>query len=305
MVTPAARREAVEVAMKGHSMSRRRACGLVGLQRSQSYYEASPVDDGPLREKLKEKAAERPRFGYRRLHVLLQREGFEDNHKRVFRVYQEEKLQVRRKRRKCTAKYRGEPRLEPTRPNQRWSMDFVHDVTFDGRKLKFFNVVDDFTRENLAIEVDTSIGGHRVSQVLERIIAARGLPEAILSDNGPEFISRALDAWAYGRGIRHQFIEPGKPMQNAYIESFNGKLRDECLNESYFAGVLDARKIAAAYRRDYNHVRPHSSLDNMTPMEFAARTAAKFLPPRGENQGDGLGLTIPVFCGCDSHLGLS
>ncbi len=288
MVTPAARREAVEVAMKEHSISRSRACGLVDIQRSQSYYEARKRDDAGLREKLKEKAAERPRFGYRRLHVLLKREGFEDNHKRVYRVYQEEKLQVRRKRRKCTAKYRGEPRIDVTRPNQRWSMDFVHDVTFDGRKLKFFNVVDDYTRENLAIEVDTSIGGQRVAQILERIVAARGLPESILSENGPEFISRAMDAWAYGRGIKHLFIEPGKPTQNAYIESFNGKLRDECLNESYFVGVLDARKIAAGYRRDYNHVRPHSSLDNMTPMEFAATTAGDFLPPRGEKDGDGL-----------------
>lgn len=287
MVTPAARRAAVEMAMQAHSISRTRACGLVGIQRSQTYYQANPRDDEPLREKLKEKAAQRPRFGYRRLHVLLQREGFEDNHKRVFRVYQEEKLQVRRKRRKCTAKYRGEPRLEPTRPNQRWSMDFVHDVTFEGRKLKFFNVVDDFTRENLAIEVDTSIGGLRVTQVLERIIASRGLPEAILSDNGPEFAGKAVDAWAYGRGIRHQFIEPGKPMQNAYIESFNGKLRDECLNESYFVGIQDARKIAAAYRQDYNRVRPHSSLDNMTPAEYAASLGGDFLPPRGENQRDG------------------
>ncbi len=275
------------MAMQDHSISRTRACGLVGIQRSQTYYQTSPRDDDPLREKLKEKAAQRPRFGYRRLHVLLQREGFEDNHKRVFRVYQEEKLQVRRKRRKCTAKYRGEPRMEPTRPNQRWSMDFVHDVTFEGRKLKFFNVVDDFTRENLAIEVDTSIGGLRVTQVLERIIAARGLPEAILSDNGPEFAGKTVDAWAYGRGIRHQFIEPGKPMQNAYIESFNGKPRDECLNESYFVGIQDARKIAAAYRQDYNRVRPHSSLDNMTPAEYAASLGGDFLPPRGEKQMDG------------------
>jgi putative transposase len=289
MVTPAAKRAAVELAVKEHSISRRRACGLVEIQRSETYYEAKPRDDEPLRQKLKEKAAERPRFGYRRLHVLLKREGFEDNHKRVFRVYQEEKLQVRRKKRKCMAKYRGEPRMEPMRPNQRWSMDFVHDVTFEGRKLKFFNVVDDFTRENLAIEVDTSICGQRVTQVLDQIIAVRGQPEVILSDNGPEFTGKVMDAWAYGRGLRHQFIEPGKPMQNAFVESFNGKLRDECLNESYFVGVLDARKIAAAFRQDYNRVRPHSSLNNMTPAEFAARlrNGGEILPPRGDMLRDG------------------
>ena len=144
-----------------------------------------------------------------------------------------------------------------------------------------------------------------MAQILERIVAARGLPESILSDKGPEFVSKAMDAWAYGRGIKHQFIEPGKPTQNAYIESFNGKMRDECLNESYFVGVLDARKIAAGYRRDYNHVRPHSSLDNMTPMEFVAGLAGDFLPHRGETNREGLGQTIPAFFGYDSHLGLS
>jgi putative transposase len=305
MVTPAARREAVEVAMKEHSMSRRRACGLVGIERSLTYYEARERGDDALGEKLKEKAAQRPRFGYRRLHVLLAREGLKVNHKRVFRVYQDLKLQVKVRRRKCTAKYRGEPRIDVTRPNQRWSMDFVHDVTYDGRKLKFFNVVDDYTRENLVIEVDTSIGGRRVAQILESVVAARGAPEILMSDNGSEFISKAVDAWAYDRGVKQQFIEPGKPTQNAYIESFNGKLRDECLNESYFVGIQDARKIAAAYRRDYNHVRPHSSLDNMTPIEFVASLGGDFLPPRGETNREGLGQTIPAFCGYDSHLGLS
>ena len=287
---PAAKREAVEIAVSEHSMSRQRACGLMQMQRSVLYYEAKPRDDKPLRDALKEVATKRPRFGYRRLHVLLGREGFKVNHKRVFRVYQEEKLQVRRKKRKCTAKYRGEPRTEPTRPNERWSMDFVHDATCDGRVLRLLNVVDDYTRECLAIEVDRSLSGLRVSQVLDRIIAERGRPKTLLTDNGPEFTGRALDAWAHERGIKHQFIDPGKPTQNAYVESFNGKLRDECLNESWFLGVLDAKQITGVWRVDYNRVRPHSSLGDRTPEEFAAGLASgrEVLPPWGEDAGEGL-----------------
>jgi putative transposase len=213
------------------------------------------------------------------------------NHKKVFRLYQEEKLQVRRKKRKCTAKYRGEPRIEPSRRNERWSMDFVHDRTADGRALKILNVVDDYTRECLAIEVDTSIGGQRVAQVLERILASRGRPGRLLSDNGPEFTGRALDAWAHERGIKHQFIEPGKPMLNAYVESFNGKLRDECLNENWFVGVRDARHLTGSWRLDYNRVRPHSSLGDRPPEEFAAESVSNggaVLPPWGEDTGEGL-----------------
>jgi putative transposase len=290
MVTPAAKREAVEVAVSTHPISLRRACGLVLMHMSVLYYQAKPRDDRPLREAMRDIAAKRPRFGYRRLHVMLKREGFEANHKKVFRVYQEEKLQVRRKRRKCTAKYRGDPRTEPSRRNQRWSMDFMHDRTADGRSLKLFNVVDDYTRECLAIEVDTSIGGHRVAHVLDRIIAERGRPEAVLSDNGPEFTGRALDAWAHDRDIKLQFIDPGKPTQNAYVESFNGKFRDECLNEHWFLGVLDTRHITGIWRLDYNCVRPHSSLADRTPEEFAAEldSGGGVLPPWGEDAGDGL-----------------
>jgi putative transposase len=292
MVTPAAKRTAVETATSEHSMSLKRACGLVGLHRSAWYYQARPRPDGELRAALKETASKRPRFGYRRLHIMLQREGFEDNHKRVFRVYQEENLQVRRKKRKCTAKYRGDPRTEPTRRNERWSMDFVHDMLFDGRRLRVLNVVDDFTRECLAIEVDTSVGGQRVGQVLDRVIAERGRPDILLTDNGPEFTGRALDAWAHERGIKQHFIEPGKPMQNPYVESFNGKLRDECLNEHWFVSVMDARHITGVWRMDYNRTRPHSSLGNRTPEEFAAGLASPggaVSPPWGADvQGEGL-----------------
>lgn len=287
---PAAKREAVGVAVSEHSMSRRRACGLVRMHMSVLYYAAKPRDDAELRAALKDVAVKRPRFGYRRLHVMLGREGIQANHKKVFRVYQEERLQVRRKKRKCTAKYRGAPRIEPSRRNERWSMDFVHDRTADGRNLKILNVVDDFTRECLAIEVDTSIGGQRVALVLDRIVASRGRPAAILSDNGPEFTGRAMDAWAHERGIKLQFIDPGKPMQNAYVESFNGKLRDECLNENWFLGVLDTRQITGAWRVDYNRVRPHSSLGNQTPHEFAAGlvSGGAVLPPWGKDAGEGL-----------------
>ena len=182
-------------------------------------------------------------------------------------------------------------------------MDFVHDSTFDGRKLKFFAVIDAFTRENLALEVDTSIGGERVSRILDGIIATRGHPGVIVSDNGPEFICKLMDAWPYKRGVKLQFIEPGKPMQNGFIESFNGKFRDECLNVSYFPGVRDAKAIATEFRHDYNNVRPHSSLKYMTPAEFAAAVANDFSPPRGaKGGGEGLGYGQTESRMVDSHL---
>lgn len=257
-----------------HAVSRQRVCGLMQLSRSSYYYHARPADDEPLRHALREQAAQRRRFGYRRLGVVLRREGWTDNHKRVFRIYQEEGLQVKRRIKKHTAKWRGEKPVAAQRPNQRWSVDFMSDQLADGRRFRLLNVVDDFTRECLAVEVDTSLTGARVTRVLEQLCALRGRPERLVSDNGPEFTSQAVDSWAYQRGVQWQFIEPGKPVQNAYVESFNGKVRDECLNEHWFERLDQARAQIEEWRCDYNECRPHSSLGNQTPREFALAAAA-------------------------------
>lgn len=250
-------------------MSKTRCCRLFKLQPSSFYYRSNPSDDTAIRKRIKELALERRRFGYRRIHTLLVREGFKVNHKRVHRLYKEEGLSVRKRKRKRFSKYRREKLTGPTAPNERWSMDFVHDALANGRKIRTLNVVDNFTRECLAIEVDYSIGGKGVASVLEKIRTERGLPKVIQSDNGPEFTGKDLDQWAYVRKQKHHFIEPGKPMQNGHCESFNGRFRDECLNEHWFLNLEDARKIIEEWRVDYNNKRPHSSLNNMTPKEFA------------------------------------
>ena len=230
-------------------------------------------DATELRKRLRTLAAERRRFGYRRLWVLLRREGFGVNHKRVYRLYREEGLSVQRRQRKRMAGVARVLTPAPERPNQRWSMDFVSDALANGRRIRVLTVIDDFTRESLATEVDTSLPGLRVTRVLDRLAVDRGLPELITVDNGPEFAGRILDAWAYTHGVRLHFIEPGKPVQNAYIESFNGRLRDECLNEHWFMNLPAARNIVERWRDDYNAVRPHSALGNRTPEEFAQQAA--------------------------------
>ena len=236
-----AQRTAVRAIQTQFELSERRACALVGLGRSTCRYRARREDWPALRERLRTLAGERRRFGYRRLHVLLRREGFAVNLKRIYRLYTQEGLTVRRRRRRRRVP-RGVPRLPATtRINERWSLDFVLDVLDDGRRFRILTVVDDFTRACLAIEVDTSLGGCRVVQVLQRLIETRGTPTRLVTDNGPEFISRVLDAWAYAHGIDLHFIEPGKPNQNAYVESFNGRLRDECLNEHWFFTPLARR----------------------------------------------------------------
>jgi len=266
-VTPAARRRAWLAAREELGLSERRACRLIGIHRSVARYEPRMQAPTELLIRLRELASERRRFGYRRLTVMLRREGFLVNHKRVYRLYREEGLVVRRRKRK---KMDGAERVMPPRPehpNQRWSMDFLQDGLADGRRLRVLTLVDDYSRECLALEVGTSLPGARVVQVLEQVINFRGTPETIVVDNGPEFAGKALDAWAYERGVGLHFIEPGKPVQNAYIESFNGKFRDECLNEHWFSSVVEAEAIVEAWRRDYNTVRPHSSLGYRTPEE--------------------------------------
>jgi putative transposase len=235
-------------------------------------YQAHGREQGSVRSRLLELAALRKRFGYRRLGVLLRREGVLVNHKRVYRLYREEGLSLRRRKRKrLTSEGRGPGELA-MRANQVWSLDFVSDALAPGRRLKLLTVVDTFTRESLAVEVDTSIGGERIARVLDRVIAERGAqPEEIVMDNGPEMTSRALDQWAYERGVKLRFIAPGKPVQNCYIESFNGRLRDECLNQHWFRSLADAKQIVEEWRLDYNQARPHSSLGGLTPQEYRLR----------------------------------
>ena len=282
MVTPAAKREMAGYLHQSYEVSRSHACGLLDLARSSMYYQPQPRDDGPLRIALREKARERKRWGYRRLIVLLRRDGWADNHKRIERIYREEGLQVPKRRKRKTAYKRKEKPVAPARMNDRWSMDFVHDVTAQGRKLRMLNIVDDYTRECLWIETDTSLNGERVKRVLSCLVDLRGRPERLVMDNGPEFTGHVLDQWSYDTGIPLDFIEPGKPQQNGYVESFNGKFRDECLNEHWFANVAEARKIIEEWRVDYNEQRPHSSLGYLAPAEFAARL------PLGGEEGDAL-----------------
>src|SRR5215212_9710457 len=252
-----------------YGLSERRACRLVGIGRStQRYRPRARADDQPLRQRLRELAAVRPRFGYRRLHVLLRREGVIVNHKRVERLYREEGLAVRRRRRKRVARDGRGRAAVPERPNQQWGIDFVSDALAWGRRIRLFTVVDIFTREVLAIEVDTSLPGERVVRVLERVAAERGVPGAIVLDNGPELTGRALDQWAYGRGVWLRFIEPGKPVHNAFVESFQGRLRDECLDRHWFVSLNDARHTIETWRQDYNQSRPHSALGYRPPEEF-------------------------------------
>jgi putative transposase len=228
-----------------------------------------------------QKAQQRKRWGYRRLHVLLRRDGHMDNHKRIYRIYKEEGLQVRKRPCKRARTQRSFELQVSEGPNQRWSLDFMHDSTSSGRKLRILNVVDDYTREALWMEVSTSISGQHVTRVLDRLIELRGKPKNLLTDNGPEFAGTALDAWTYERKINHQFIQPGKPNQNAYVESFNGKVRDECLNEHWWRNIDHARNKIERWREDYNQVRPHSSLNNQTPEAFAEKSRAPLGGPGG------------------------
>jgi len=254
-----------------HGLSQRRACRLADLNLSTWQYKPIRPDDGGLRERIVALAGERRRFGYRRLYILLRREGWRANHKVVHRIYREEGLQVRKRKRKRIGPADRQPIALPGRVNERWSMDFVSDGLSSGTRFRALNIVDDFSRECPAIEVDTSLPGARVVRVLERLSETRGLPKAIVVDNGPELISKVLDEWAYRNKVRLHFIEPGKPIQNAFVESFNGRFRDECLNEHWFTSLKDARRIIEDWRIDYNTRRPHSALGYATPKEFASR----------------------------------
>lgn len=273
MVTPVVKRKAVVQLMKIFQVSQRRACDVLQIDRSTVRYQSRRSDDVDLRDAIKRVSRERRRFGYRRIHVMVAREGFEVNHKKVRRIYTEEKLQVRRRGGRKRALGTRKPMVLPDGPNQRWSLDFVSDALTDGRRFRILTVVDDFSRENLVLAADTSLSGLRVTLELDRVIAERGMPRTIVSDNGTEFTSMAILKWVQETGIEWHYIAPGKPQQNGFIESFNGKLRDECLNETLFGTLGDARETLEEWQDDYNWRRPHSALGNLTPMEFLQRKA--------------------------------
>lgn len=251
-------------------LSIRKACALVDLSRTVYRHESQREDDTTVRQRLRELAGERKRFGSPRLHILLKREGLVINHKRTERLYREEGLALRKKRRRKGGAGARIILAAPERPNQIWSMDFVTDSLVTGRRFRALAIVDDYSRECPAIEVDTSLGGSRVVGVLDRLGELRGLPEVITVDNGPEFAGKALDEWAYRKGVKLSFIRPGKPIENAFVESFNGRLRDECLNTNWFLSLKHARHIIEDWRKDYNTVRPHSALGGLAPEEFTA-----------------------------------
>lgn len=253
-----------------HGFSQRRSCRLLAFDRSVGRYERKLKNDEQLKSKIISIAHERKRFGYRRIHIMLQREGYKANHKKVYRLYKEAGLKVRHRggRKRALGSRVVLQSLE--KANQRWSLDFVSDSLADGRRIRILTVVDDYTRESLKMVVDTSINGVRVARELSELIEQRGRPECILSDNGTEFTSHAILRWSSSHQIAWKYIQPGKPMQNGYIESFNGKLRDECLNENWFLNIWQAREIVENWRRDYNRNRPHTSLGGLSPEQFVA-----------------------------------
>jgi len=270
-VTPEQRREAVTYVRQSAALSLSRACRYLRVQRSLCRYRSRRSEDEPLRQTLKEMAAARPRWGTPRLTWLLKREGHRVNHKRVERIYREEGLKVRSRRRKRVALTARPVRIQPTAANERWSMDFMRDTLANGRVFRVFTLVDDFTREAPHIEVDFSLPAERVIAALECAAAVRGLPQTIVVDNGSEFTSRAMDEWAHRHKVRLHFIRPGHPVENAYIESFNGRLRDECLNQHWFLSLAEAQRLIQEWRNEYNTGRPHSGLRGLTPAEFVEK----------------------------------
>jgi putative transposase len=267
------RRAAVRYLQSHYKISERRGCALVSLARSVMWYQPTRPPQDALRRRICEIAETRVRYGYKRIHVMLRREGWAINHKRVHRLYCEEGLQLRSKRprRHVTAAHRQRPRTRPRAPNQAWSMDFVSDQLQGGHRFRALTLVDVFTRECLAIEPGRQLGGEDVVKVLERVAVERGAPRRIFCDNGSEFAGCLVDLWAYRRKVMIEFSRPGKPTDNAYIESFNGSLRDECLNVHWFSTLDDARAKLEAWRQEYNESRPHRALNNQSPTEYAAQ----------------------------------
>ncbi len=264
------RRAAVTHLRATYPVSERRACRLTRLARSRWQHRGRRPSDAPLAAALRAKAEDRPRWGYRRLALLLRRDGWVVNLKRVLRVYRAEGLRVRKGRRRKHVSAPRAPRPLATGPNVQWTVDFIHDQLADGRRFRTLSVVDECTRECLALAVEASWPGVRVAAALDQVVAERGAPRRIILDHGPELVGRALDAWAYGRGVELAFTRPGKPVDNCFVESFHDRFRDECLSTHWFLDLADARRSIGAWREDYNTVRPHSSLGGRTPAEYAA-----------------------------------
>ena len=272
MVKPSRKRPVVRYLVEQHRLSIRRACALVGLSRTVYAYRARPSKDEALRSRLKTLASTHSRYGYLLLHGLLKAEGLVVNRKHTYRLYREEGRPVRTKKRKKLDR----PRLAlevPTGPNQRWSMDFVSDQLANGRRFRVLNVIDDFSREVIGQLVGVSLSGHRVARFLTQLGEERELPEALVTDNGPEFTGKAMFDWTEENGVRQAFIQPGKPTQNAFVESLNGKFRNECLNQHWFRSLEHAKERIDQWREHYNQVRPHSTLGYLPPAKFAARAA--------------------------------
>lgn len=265
MVTSVVKREAVTYLTDDFKVSERRACHILDIHRSLIRYHSKWPEDIDLRKRLRKLSVERRRFGYRRLHVLLVREGMQVNHKKLWRIYKEEGLSVRKRDGRKRAIGTRRPIVLPCKVNERWSLDFVSDSFMDGRRFRMLCIIDDYSRECLALVPDTSIGGERLARELDKLIDYRGKPDTIVSDNGTEMTSNAILRWQQDTNINWHHIAPGKPMQNGLVESFNGKLRDECLNEILFENLHHVRRILADWRHDYNHVRPHSSLNGLSP----------------------------------------
>jgi putative transposase len=254
-----------------HGMSERRACKLVGAHRSVIRYRTVKSNETELVNMIKKIAWERRRFGYRRIHMLLKRSGVQINHKKVYRIYRASGLKVRKRGGRKRALGIRKVESSSIKSNQQWAMDFVHDALVDGRRIRLFAVIDTFTRECLRLIVDTSINGKKVIETLTGLIEERGVPESIISDNGTEFTSNKVLSWAVEMKISWNYIQPGKPYQNGNAESFNGKLRDECLNENWFLSLSHARNIVEKWQHDYNTQRPHSALGGQTPSELASQ----------------------------------
>ncbi len=275
MVTPGAKREAAAHLCASHGVSQRRACEVLKIDRSSVRYRSIRPDDMDLREAMKKIAGERRRFGYRRIHLMLERQGVVMNQKKLRRLYREEKLQVRKRGGRKRALGTRRPMVLPGRINERWSLDFVSDAFTNGHRFRVLAVVDDYSRECLALVADTSLSGLRVIRELDALIRLHGKPVTVVSDNGSELTSMAVLKWCQETGVDWHYIAPGKPMQNGIVESFNGSFRDECLNETLFSSLSEARSQITAWKEDYNRNRPHSSLGNLTPSEFAQNARKK------------------------------
>lgn len=268
MVSPKIKRVCIEGLRKDHKLSERRACELVNLHRSVGRYITKRKEDELERQQIKTIALERPRFGYRRIHVVLRKKGLGINHKKLFRLYREMGLKVRKRGARKRALGLRVSRMKAMEVNQIWSLDFMSDRLADGRRIRLLNIIDEYSRESLKIVVDTSLSGMRVARELEELVKRRGKPKQIISDNGTEFTSKAVLKWAENASLEWHFIQPGKPMQNGAVESFNGKVRDEFLNQQVFSNLREAKELAESWREDYNQNRPHSALGGLSPNEF-------------------------------------